>query len=649
LKAATSPGTRSAPRRASLDLIQVVHTLLPAAALALGFFAMKQARMSAIGGYGLIQALPPLYYAALALAGLGFLLTWRDVRPNLLRLSVDLVTLVLLMQSPPLIIEPAARFSTAWLTAGFADYVAQSGHLLQNVDARFSWAGFFSGIAMLSRAIGLPSTILLLKWWPVALNLLYLPPFYLLARAILGTPRRTALAVWLFPLANWVGQDYFSPQSVGFLLYLVFVLIVVDQFGAKRATLLPRLPWSMLSLRLRWRTSSARPRPALHEEPAGPPTEQDAPTAQQPHLAALVPSDPPGELAVPASRPPGEPARPEGTMRDAIGLTALTVLAFAIIISHQITPIMAGLAVTLLAFFGRTRLMTFGILIFVFTAGWICYEANVFWAGHINMLFGGLGNVGSNVSQSVSGRFKGTTQHYRVLDVRLLLSAFVWALAAIGLVVGRRRKLDIRTPAILTITPFLVLGGGSYGGEAGLRVYLFSLAGALPLIAMLSPVVKSAWSAVAVACMTIFLVPAFVLSRWGNELTEMTQPNEITAVRVLYRIAPPGASLMAVIPQGPWRFADVATYKYIRNNPNQFDFRNDHYIVYSLAGNPKGGYAVITTSQIVYAEQSYGLPADWGNQIEQAMTKSGDFALVYSNPDAKIFELKKGRARGRGH
>ena len=31
----------------------------------------------------------------------------------------------------------------------------------------------------------------------------------------------------LFPLANWVGQDYFSPQSVAYLLYLAFLFILV--------------------------------------------------------------------------------------------------------------------------------------------------------------------------------------------------------------------------------------------------------------------------------------------------------------------------------------------------------------------------------------------------------------------------------------
>ena len=570
-----------------------MHALLPIAALGLGFLAMKRAPISAIGAYGLIQALPPLYYLAMSLACISFLLTWSTPRPSLLRLSADLVTLVVLLQSPPAIIEPVARFATAWLHAGFTDYVASTGHVLPNLDARFSWPGFFAGMGMIDRAIGLPSAITLLKWWPVAINLLYLPPFYLLARAILGTPRRAALAVWLFPLANWVGQDYYSPQSVAFLLYLIFIWLVVEQFGANRARLLPRLRQQ--------RGRRLRPRPGDQEQ-----TE-----------------------------------RPRAVMPPVLGLAVLGLLGLAMIVSHQITPIFAGLALVLLAFFGRTSLKVFGILILLLTAGWICYAANAFWAGHSSMLFGGLGNIGANVTDDLSSRLRGSPQHYQVLDVRLLLSCFVWGLAALGFLAGYRRKLDVRTPAVLMITPFLVLSGGGYGGEAGLRVYLFSLAGALPLIAMLVPAARFVLrSAVASALVMALMVPAFVLARWGNELSEMTRPDEITAVRALYRIAPPGATAVSITPQVSWRFADINTYLYKPDNLDEFAFVKVGLIVKLVDDNPQGGYVLITTSQIVYGEQAYGLPDNWGDRVERAMTSSGRFVLVYSNPNAKIYKFR---------
>jgi hypothetical protein len=564
-------------------MFTVTRTLLPLIALCVGFVAMKTAHLSAIGAYGLIQALPPLYYVALMLAGLSFLLSWSIPETSPVRISADLLVLVLLLQSPPAVIEPVARFATAWLHAGFADYVAHTGDVLPNLDARFSWPAFFAGIGMVSRAVGLPSAVILLKWWPVAVNLLYLPPFYLLARAILLDHRRAIFATWLFPIANWVGQDYFSPQSIGFLLYLIFLWILVEQFGEDRRSLLP-------TRRRRLANDHA--------------------------------------------------SQSQGALPSVLGLMVLALLGSAMIVSHQITPIFAGLAATLLAFFGRTRLKLFGILMLLFTAGWICYGAIAFWSGHFGMLAGGLGNLDGNVSVDLSTRLKGSPQHYQVLEVRLLLSLLVWGLALLGVLIGWRRRQDVRIAVVLTTMPFLVLAGGGYGGEAGLRVYLFSLAGALPLVAMLFAGKKSLRSAIAAALLMVALFPCFIMARWGNELSEMTLPSEISAVKVLYRIAPSGATLLSITPQVAWRFADINRYNYEPDNLDEFAFVNISAIVRSLAGNPHGGYVLITTSQLVYGEQSYGLPSNWGIRVERAMVGSGRFELLYSNPNAKIYKLR---------
>jgi hypothetical protein len=696
------------------SLSAVARSLLPLAALGIGFFAMTRANVSAIGAYGLIQALPPLYYVALALAALSFLLTWNNPRFSPLRFSVDLVVLVLLLQSAPAVIEPEARFPTAWLTAGFTDFVAKAGHVLPGIDARFSWPGFFAGVGMLSRAAGLPSTILLLKWWPVAMNLLYLPPVYFLARAILRDRRRAALATWLFPLANWVGQDYFSPQSVAFLLYITLVWIIVDQFGAKRRNL---LPWrarpqdprpdgqpaaAPLAGGLLVRTARLVPRRAWQRNPepdghladpepdgsqvgaesddsrtgAEPGGSRAGPEADGPRSGAEADgprsgAEPGGsrsgaEPDVPQTagplaagllvrsakllprRAPKQVAHPDGARAAvpvALGLFVLTALGFAISVSHQITPVFAGSVVVLLAFFGRTRLKAFGVLLLLFTAAWICYAAVTFWVGHFNLMFGGFGHLSGNVNASLLSRFKGTAQHRQILDVRLIIACFIWVLAGLGLVIGYRRRFEIRTPAILMIAPLLVLSGGRYGGEAGLRAYLFSLVGALPLVAMLLPAVPSrrasAMSSVAVALAAALLVPGFVLARWGNELSEMTRPGDIAAIRALYRIAPSGSALIPITQEVPWRFTDINRYQYLFGSDNEFFTGNVGAIVGRVAHNPYGGYVLITTTGLAFGEQTYGQPKDWGTRVERSLASSGRFVLVYSSPDAKIYKYKK--------
>jgi hypothetical protein len=58
-----------------------------------------------------------------------------------------------------------------------------------------------------------------------------------------------------------------------------------------------------------------------------------------------------------------------------------------------------------------------------------------------------------------------------------------------------------------------------------------------------------------VAAAALALVPLFVLTRYGNESFEQVRPNEIEALRTLYRIAPPGSELVSPTSQVPWQFA----------------------------------------------------------------------------------------------
>ena len=41
-------------------------------------------------------------------------------------------------------------------------------------------------------------------------------------------------AAFVFSVGNWVGQDYFSPQSVGYLFYLLIIALLLTWFGGSR-------------------------------------------------------------------------------------------------------------------------------------------------------------------------------------------------------------------------------------------------------------------------------------------------------------------------------------------------------------------------------------------------------------------------------
>jgi hypothetical protein len=565
-------------------LSTLVRSALPLAALSIGIWSLSTAHESAIGQYGLIQALPPLYFVSLITVSGSFVIAWRGPKPRLLEFALSIIALVILLQSAPGIIESEPRFDVAWLHAGFTNYVAQTGHVLPNVDARFSWPSFFTGMAMVDRVGGLPSAILLIRWWPVVINLLYLPPLYLLSSLLLRDQRKAMLAVWLFPFANWVGQDYYSPQSAAYLLYLVLLCVVLGPYGSNRRSIIFR----------RGRASMRRQQDTVdhdwHPQVLG-------------HALTLF--------------------------------FVMLMLCAAIDTGHQLTPIFAIATVALLVFFGRTRLLAWPGVMVLLAVGWVCYAAIAYWSGHLSVIFGGLSSVTGNYSSDL--RLHGNVAHARANDVRLLIFACIWGLAFIGFFCSRKVRVDRTAATVLMLTPLLTVAGQSYGGEAGLRAFLFSLPGAICLAAVALASASTRLRLIFIGVLTIALIPGFLIARWGNELSEMVTPGEIAGMNALYRVAPPGSTIVSITPQVTWEYKDVGQYQYAPNNLDEFAFGSVSSITAQMT-NPRGDYVIITASQLEYSQEAYGLPPNWGVGVEQRIDASHMFRLLYSDATAKAYE-----------
>jgi hypothetical protein len=592
-----------APARPSSLWRPAVSLLLCAGLLAAGIWTLKHSQQARIGPYGLIQALYPGYY--LVMAGLLLSLVWtfgaRLYRNALL--SAHMIVLVILVHGAPSFIESEPRFETAWLTAGFTDYVAAAGRFLPQVDARFSWPSFFAGSAMIDRAAGLQTAISLIRWWPVALNLLCLPLIYLIAKEFLGTGTRAWIATAFFPLANWVGQDYYSPQSIAFLLYLAFIYLLIGPLGAHdRPVWLARLTWRAQ------RRALLMGRPWLSGGPS-----------------------PGGRSWSPARTGESNPTT-------AFYLVALAVLMAAMATGHQLTPIIATGSAIVLALLGRTRVRWLVVAFALMTFGWVCYAAATFWSGHFSVLFGGVGSVQSNLGSSVLARLQGSFAHEMVVDTRVVTALLVWVVAAAGAVVWRSGRSERWSLLVLFLLPFGMLAGGSYGGEAVLRVYLFTLPFAVCLMAVFVTHIRWPSRRVAAFALLIILLPFFLVARWGNELYEMVRAPEVTGMEELFRIAPPGSTLIAANPFLPWRFADVDTYHFLANNQGVFDLASTLPIVRLAESDPKGTYIIITTGQDIYGWQAYGLPRSWGGRVENMLAESPYFKLRYRNIDTEIFQ-----------
>ncbi|MFE9201466.1 hypothetical protein [Micromonospora sp. NPDC007230] len=601
----------SAGRRIRHGLLAGAEWAAPAAALALGVWALRRGDAADIGSLGLVTALRPELYVALALLTASFLRGVFRPRPaSDALLAAHVVVLVILLFGAAPIIEPLPRVISGWLHVGFADYIARTGETLPDLDARFSWPGFFALTAMATRLGGLPDAMPLLAWAPVVFNLLYGVAVFRLAR-LTSTDARTAwLALWLFFPANWVGQDYFGPQAMNYLFYLVLLMVL-----------------------LRWF------RPVAHD------SRQGVRTWRRPRALLLrLLRIPPRPLLL-------EPGADRASPASLVGLAAVVLVIFAAsTVSHQLTPIAIVICVGALVLARRCTLRTLPILLAVMLMAYISYGAVAYWAGHLDDMFGSFGKVGGTINDGAVQRVRGDAGHQMVVLLRVVLAMAVWGLAAIGAWRRMRRGQAVLGLLALAGAPFLLLGMQSYGGEIFLRVYAFALPFmAILLAALLVPVWparRRVPAALAAGALSAVLIGAFFVARYGNDAFEQVRPGDHRAVEWLYAHAPADATFVSVTSNVPWRAKGVERYQY-RPLGQDLGPTTVPAIEEEMRANPKGAYLVMTKGQFVFAQSFLGKPRGWGEDLERQVVDSGRFRLVYQNPEARVYVLGSSEGGGR--
>lgn len=573
-----------------VESVTVVLGCLLAAGVALTLTSLTGADVRRIGSYGLVSALPLGAIGGLAIMAASFFAALAVRRPSSALLLANVVALAATLAAAPYLVEGVARFGTAYTHAGFVEAIQRTGHTFPGIDARFSWPGFFAAAAMALAAAGATDPRTLLAWAPVVVDLLFIAPLWMILRALVPDVRVRWLALWLFFVANWVGQDYFAPQAFGYLAYLTVLAVLLTWFRPRVATPMPA-----------WLGRADR--------------------------------------ALSGGRP--EPAPPSAELHGRVGAglsAAVLVLVAATVVSHQLTPFMLLIAVSALVATGRCSLRGLPVLVAVGTAAWISYAAVAFWSGHLDDLFGSIGRVGSTVSTSVSARIVGTQAHRNVLLLRLALAAALWGLAALGAWRLRRSGHGVTTLVLLALAPFPVLALQSYGGEVLLRVYLFALpaVAALAAYAVAPRKTQDGARVTSAALLGSVLLATFWVARYGNEQFESTRPGELAAVDWVYAHAPLGASLFALTNNVPWRYRSLERYDYVTSTDPLVDAA-------TLAGRMRdagpSSLLVITASQVADAQISYGQPADFAARAVARLDASGDLRLVYSNRDARVYAL----------
>jgi hypothetical protein len=614
-----------------LSVSGVAGCLTLVAGLALFWLPLPGVRLDAMNGYGVISVLPVPTLLGVAVLTAGFLITLGLNRPHRALLTVYLVATVISLHALAQVMEPVARFPTAWQHAGLIEYITRTHGVDTLLDARFNWPGFFALVGFVTTAIGQHDLEPVLHWAPVITNLLYLGPLLLILRTLRANWRAKWFAAWLFPVANWVGQDYLSPQAFGYLLYLCWIAILLNWFrpagGATRGPGRRRSAKDARTGRF-WRTYDWAFR-----------------------------SLEPGEL----------PPRQVGARERSILFLLLVAVFLVATSAHQLTPFLMIVATTGLVMTGRCTLRGLPLLGAVIFAAWVNFMTRAYWAGHLEDVFGGVGRLGANLSSSVGGRIsEGSPQLATVQTTRIVLAVLIAVLALLGLLRRRAVGMDDRVAIILLIAPFTSFGLQSYGGEIALRTYLFMLPGACVLVAYVffprpdsAPVprprprrsrVRQSRPVLAAAALALALVFGFVLVRFGNERFERIRPGEVQAFEVMLRQRPQGAidvvwltaedTTASGFPVMPWSFRGFERLGYPVVATSRDPAADVRSITSKLRDQGPAGFFVTTRGQEAYLELSSGLPARYSARLREALSRSPDLRVVFADRDAAVFALR---------
>lgn len=221
----TSPTT--ATRRAWL-----IPALLLVVAVVAWAIALPTLRDAPWNLFGLIPAASPLFPISIVLVSIAFCVAIARGATGIA--GISLVATVLMMRLPTAVSTDAPLYSWTYKHFGPIDYVQRFGSIDVTADIYHNWPGLFSFVAWINTITG-TETIGLAQWFTVAAQLAFTGAVFFLARTY-GFGRPTALvAAFGAHIANWVGQDYLSPQAVAFALGIVVIALVLASSRARAA------------------------------------------------------------------------------------------------------------------------------------------------------------------------------------------------------------------------------------------------------------------------------------------------------------------------------------------------------------------------------------------------------------------------------
>lgn len=555
--------------------------------------SLRGVDLRAMTDLGLVSVLPVIYWIGLALIVAGAAVAIHRGGHGWLLVAYMVGLIVVLHATPAILYGPSLRYSWAWKHVGIIDYIVRHGGVdpgIGNLGAYQAWPGFFALNAVIVKAAGFSSALSYAGWAPPVNELLALVPLRLIFGALARDRRQIWLALLIFYLGNWVGQDYFSPQAFAYLLQLVVLAICLRHLPARVAGKLQG-----------WRR--------------------------------LFGGQVPGQI----------PVRP---VERRVLLAVLALLMLAIVSSHQLTPFMLLITLTVLVLGRHVGPAWLPALLAALTVGWILLVATPWLGANLPGIISSIGHPLANTTTTFVTAVPPSLDQAIVNDADRGLTVGIGLLAAIGWLRAGRTGTPRRLPALLAASPLPLLAANDYGGEMLFRVYLF----ALPFLALLAAATiyprasRRRGTVLLPLLLAVTLVIPFCFAYYGKEKMNYFTPDEIAASHWLYDHAPAGSLVLAASANYPWAFTHYNTYTYLfledlpPEQRRQLATDPVGVLIQDL-GRQRPAFVVLTRSQILEASYTGTLPAGAISSLEADLPAAPGFRTVYRNTDATIFEL----------
>lgn len=188
------------------------------------------------GYFGYAVSLGRLWYAGLAMVLLAVVLA-RACGERQLAVIVVLLMLVLVL-TPSLVYDGPASQS-AFKHVDLVDQIRQVGLLHSAVPVYTAWPGFFAAAAWLCDVTGIHDPLRFAVYWPPFIGLFRVAALRGLAGRMLRAPFQRWVVVALVLLADSIKADYFSPQSLGYVMVFLLVAVALgEDIGRTRPAVL---------------------------------------------------------------------------------------------------------------------------------------------------------------------------------------------------------------------------------------------------------------------------------------------------------------------------------------------------------------------------------------------------------------------------